>query len=667
MSRKYDPELVEKAVKCIQMLAVDAVQAANSGHPGAPMGLADIAFALWTSHLRYDPTDPDWPNRDRFVLSAGHASMLLYGMLHLSGYELPMDQIKSFRQWESITPGHPEVHMTPGVETTTGPLGQGISNAVGMALSLKMQAARFDAHEKGLIDARVFGIASDGDVMEGVSAEACSLAGHLGLDNLVFFYDDNSITIDGKTDLAFSEDVDKRYDAYGWFVQRIDGHDHAQINKALDAAVAEPSRPSLIIAKTHIGKGSPSKQGKSSAHGSPLGPDEVKATKAAIGWDHDETFHVPDEVRSLFADRAEAGKQARKAWSDKLAAFLKKGGEGAELYQTLMNKKVPADLLDQLVAAAPSKDAATRKQAGAVEQKAAALVPSLVGGSADLAGSNNTTIEGAADIATGAFGGRNIHFGIREHGMGAILNGMALAGGFIPFGATFLVFSDYMRASMRLAALSQVHCVYVFTHDSVYLGEDGPTHQPVEHYWALRSIPNLDLVRPADAVECAAAWTHALTRTEGPTALSLTRQGVPNLERPKDFSPEQMLTGGYVIDHADGTPSAVIVATGSEVSVALGAKEQLGERGKGLRIVSMPCVDAFLRQDQSYQDEVLPPGIRRCSIEIGITQPWKSIVGLDGLTIGHDGFGYSAPAEKIQDELGFTPEKVAARLSGWLD
>jgi len=665
MARQYDPELVDKAVKCIQMLAVDAVQKANSGHPGAPMGLADIAFELWTSHLRYDPTAPDWPNRDRFVLSAGHASMLLYGMLHLSGYDLSMDQLKEFRQWDSVTPGHPEVHMTPGVETTTGPLGQGISNAVGMALSLKMQAARFDAHEEDLISARVFGIASDGDLMEGVSAEASSLAGHLGLDNLIFFYDDNKITIDGGTDLSFSEDVGKRYEAYGWFVQHIDGHDHAQIRAALDAAVAEPARPSLIVSRTHIGKGSPHKQDKSAAHGSPLGPDEVKATREAIGWDH-EAFFVPEDVRALFAERAEDGKKAHQAWSDKLAAFLDRGGEGATLWRQLMDKSVPEDLLAQLVAAAPEKDGATRKQAGIVEQKAAALVPALVGGSADLAGSNKTTIEGAADIAKGAFEGRNIHFGIREHGMGAILNGMALAGGFIPFGATFLVFSDYMRGSMRLAALSHVHCVYVFTHDSVYLGEDGPTHQPVEHYWALRSIPNLDLVRPADAVECAAAWTHALTRTDGPTALSLTRQGVPNLDRPSGFSAEAMLKGAYVIDDSEGEPTAVVIATGSEVSVAVEAKRALAARGKGLRIVSMPSVDVFLRQDDAYRASILPEGVRRCSIEVGITHPWRSLVGDEGLTIGHDGFGFSAPAEVIQEKIGLTPSQVAERIAAWL-
>lgn len=661
MARQYDPELVEKAVKCIQMLAVDAVQQANSGHPGAPMGLADLTFELWTSHLRYDPTDPEWPNRDRFVLSAGHASMLLYGMLHLSGYDLPMEQLKQFRQWGSLTPGHPEVHMTPGVETTTGPLGQGISNAVGMALSLEMQAARFG----DLIDARVFGIASDGDLMEGVSAEASSLAGHLGLGNLVFFYDDNEITIDGSTDLSFSEDVVKRYESYGWFVQKIDGHDHSQVRTALDAAVAESGRPSLIVARTHIGKGSPSKQDKSAAHGSPLGPDEVKATRANIGWDHG-PFHVPEDVRALFAERAEDGKKARKAWADELAAFLDGGGEGADAWHKHMDKRVPDDLLAQLVAAAPEKDAATRKQAGAVEQKAAELVPALVGGSADLAGSNNTLIKGAADIQKGEYGGRNIHFGVREHGMGAILNGMALAGGFIPFGATFLVFSDYMRASMRLAALSHVQAVYVFTHDSVYLGEDGPTHQPVEHYWALRNIPNLDLVRPCDALECAAAWTHALTRTGGPTAFALTRQGLPNLARPKGFDAESMLKGAYVIDEADGKPSAVIIATGSEVSVAVEAKKQLGDRGKTVRVVSMPSVDVFLRQDEAYRASILPAGVPRCSIEVGITFPWRSFVGDDGLTIGHDGFGFSAPAKVIQEQIGLTPEKVAERIGGWL-
>jgi transketolase len=665
MARQYDPELAEKAVKCIQMLAVDAVQKANSGHPGAPMGLADLTFALWTSHLRYDPSDPAWPNRDRFVLSAGHASMLLYGMLHLSGYDLPMEQIQQFRQWGSITPGHPEVHMTPGVETTTGPLGQGVANAIGMAVALKMQAARLNVHEADLITARVFGIASDGDLMEGVSAEASSLAGHLGLDNLVLFYDDNGITIDGKTDISFSEDVGKRYEAYDWFVQQVDGHDQAAIRAALDAAVAESNRPSLICAKTHIGKGSPNKQDSSKSHGSPLGDDEIVATRAAIGWEYD-AFVIPDDVRALFAERAEDGKSAHAAWAQKRNAFVARGGEAAELYDTLMGRKVPADVLAQLLAAAPEKDAATRKQAGAVEQRAAALVPSLVGGSADLAGSNNTHIKDGGDIQKGAFAGRNFHFGVREHGMGAIANGIALGGGFIPFTATFLVFSDYMRASMRLAALSHLQAVYVFTHDSVYLGEDGPTHQPVEHYWALRTIPNLDLVRPADAAECAAAWAHALLRRDGPTAFALTRQGLPNLTRPEGFDPESMLKGGYILAESDGDPTAVLVATGSEVSVAVQAKKLLGDSGKGVRVVSMPCLDAFLRQDEAYRSGVLPAGVKRCSIEIGITQPWRSIVGDAGLTLGHDGFGYSAPAETIQEKLGMTPQQVADRVAAWL-
>ena len=661
----YGPEVAAEAVKCIQMLAVDAVEAANSGHPGAPMGLADIAFTLWMRQLRYDPTAPDWPNRDRFVLSAGHASMLLYGLLHLSGYDLSLDDIKQFRQWESKTPGHPEVHMTPGVETTTGPLGQGISNAVGMALALKMQAARFNTAEEPLITARVFGIASDGDLMEGVSAEASSLAGHLGLDNLVFFYDDNKITIDGKTDIAFTEDVGARYQAYGWFVQHIDGHDHAAIEAALAAAVAEPARPSLIVARTHIGKGSPNKQDSSKAHGSPLGKDEVAATKANIGWDHP-PFFIPERVQALFAARAEDGKKERAAWDQRLAAVKAAGGEVADRWRSMMEGELPQNLLAELVAAAPAKTAATRKQAGAVEQRAAALVPGLVGGSADLAGSNNTTIADGGEVQRNAFSGRNLHFGVREHGMGSIANGMALAGGFIPFTATFLVFSDYMRPAIRLAALSHIRSIYVFTHDSLYLGEDGPTHQPVEHFWALRSIPNLDLVRPADAVECAGAWAHALARKDGPTAFALTRQDLPNLSRPEGFDPALMLRGGYVLSPAEGTPQAVIIATGSEVSVAVEAKALLGDRGKGVSVVSMLCLEAFLRQDEAYRHQVLPPGVKRCSFEIGITLPWRSIVGEDGLTIGHDGFGFSAPAEVIQEKIGHTPAQVAETIGAWL-
>lgn len=666
MPREIDAHLIEESVKTIQMLAVDAVEKASSGHPGAPMGLADIAFELFTGYLRYDPKAPGWEDRDRFVLSCGHASMLLYGLLHLSGYDVSLDDLKNFRQWESITPGHPEVHMTPGVETTTGPLGQGISNAVGMSVALKMRAARFDADAPGLCAARVFCIASDGDIMEGVSAEASSFAGHLGLDNLVCFYDDNGITIDGETDLSFSEDVGKRYDAYGWHVQRIDGHDHAAIRTALDNAIAEPRRPSLIIAKTHIGKGSPNKQDKSSVHGSKLGADEVKLTKEGIGWPLEPTFLIPAAVRQLFAERGAHGTALHEAWTKKRDAFIAAGGPAAARWQAFNERGVPADLLTQLANALPVKDSATRNLSGQVQQKVAELVPALVGGSADLTGSTKTWINDAGVIQKDDFSGRNFYFGVREHAMGAVINGIALTGGFIPYGATFLVFSDYMRPAIRLAALSHIQSIFVFTHDSLYLGEDGPTHQPVEHYWALRAIPNLDFVRPADALECAAAWTHALQRDSGPTAFALTRQDVPKLARPDGFDPATILRGAYVLDDAEGDPAAVIIATGSEVHIAVQAKAELGDAGRRLRIVSAPCLDAFERESDDYRASVLPPGVPRASFEIGITQPWRGVVGDGGLTIGHDGFGFSAPDNVIQEKLGFTPAAVAKRIQAWL-
>jgi transketolase len=659
-------DLTDKAVKTLQMLAVDAVEKAASGHPGTPMGLADISVELWTRYLRFDPREPQWPDRDRFVLSCGHASMLLYGLLHLTGYAVSLDDIKAFRQWNSKTPGHPEVHLTPGVETTTGPLGQGISNAVGMAVGLKMLAARFNPHERDLVSARVYCIASDGDVMEGVSGEASSVAGFLGLDNLVCFYDDNGITIDGKTELAFSEDVGKRYEAYGWFVQHIDGHDRPAIRAALDRAIAEQGRPSLIVAKTHIGKGSPNKQDTAAAHGEKLGGEEVRLTKQNIGWPEEPTFLVPDDVRAFFAEPGKRGAALRKAWQAKLEALGGRAPAARELWDALHERRVPSDLLAQLAATLPTKTNATRNTAGEIEQRVAALVPALVGGSADLTGSTKTYIAKSDRIHKGAFEGRNFHFGVREHAMGAIANGLALTEAFIPFTATFLVFSDYMRPAMRLAALSHLQSIFVFTHDSLYLGEDGPTHQPVEHYWALRAIPNLDLFRPADALECAAAWVHALGRSDGPTAFALTRQNVPNLERKGEFFLDTVLRGAYVLDDADGAPTHVVIATGSEVHVAVAAKAKLGDAGRGVRVVSAPCWDAFERQDAAYKATVLPPGVPRCSFELGITQPWRGVVGDGGLTIGHDDFGHSAPWEVIQEKLGFTADAVAARLAAWM-
>ena len=657
------PELVTKAVHTIQMLAIEGVEKAKSGHPGTPMALAAITFEIFTRHLRYDPAEPRWPDRDRFVLSCGHASMLLYAVLHLAGYDLPMEELQRFRQWGSRTPGHPESHITDGVEMTTGPLGQGIATAVGMAASVKMLAARFNGAAP-VSTARVFGIASDGDMMEGISGEAGSLAGHLGLGNLIFFYDDNRITIDGKTDLAFSEDVGRRYEAYGWHVQHIDGHDHEQIRGALDAAVAEEGRPSLIVARTHIAIGSPNKQDSSKAHGEPLGEEEIRLIKQAIGWPAEPAFFVPDEVRALFAARAEDGRRARAAWKDAVAKLERAGGEVAALHRKLMAREVPEDLLEELVKVAPAKDGATRAHSGVIEQRVAALVPSLAGGSADLNPSTKTYIEGAPAIARGKFEGRNVHFGIREHAMGAFVNGMAVSDGFIPFGATFLIFSDYMRPAIRLAALSHLQALFVFTHDSIYLGEDGPTHQPVEQLWALRLIPNLDVARPCDAIECAGAWAHALGRKRGPTALALSRQKLANIPREAGFNPRIMLRGAYTIADSAGAPTLAIIASGSEVEVAVGVKKILDAEGQRVRVVSALCWDQFAREDAAYRDAVLPPGVRRVVLEAGVTAPWHAVVGEKGLVVGRDDFGSSAPDKVLQTEFGFTPDAIARKIRG---
>ena len=646
----------EKTVHTVQFLSVDAVEKANSGHPGTPMALAGITVDVFTRHLRYDPKHPDWPNRDRFVLSCGHASMLLYSVLHLAGYDLSKDELVNFRQWGSKTPGHPEYGHAPGVETTTGPLGQGVGNAVGLALASKMAGARVNAPGSTVIDYRVFALASDGDIMEGVASEASSIAGHLGLDNLVVFYDDNRITIDGATDLTFSEDVGKRYEAYGWYVQSVDGHDPQAVRAALDAAVAEPDRPSLIIARTHIAIGAPNKQDTAGAHGAPLGADEVEATKRGANWPL-EPFHVAPEAQELFAARVEENRPVYEEWKKTVAAL---SGDRAAAWKQLSERAVPSDLFDQLLAAAEEKADATRGLASKTEQKAAELVPSLVGGSADLAGSCKTTIKGAADVARGEFGGRNLHFGIREHGMGAIGNGLALSGFFIPFGSTFLIFSDYLRPSIRLAGLMEQQAVFVFTHDSIFLGEDGPTHQPIEQLWALRLVPNLDVVRPADAVECAAAWAHALERRDGPTALALSRQKVPPLERPEGFDPKAMRRGAYALA-GDDDATVTLIATGSEVHVAVEAKKLLDEKGKKTRVVSAPCLDAFERLPQAEQNAVLGSG-RRVAIEAGRTPPWRGIVGRDGITIGIDRFGASAPAGRLAEEFGLTAQKIAERV-----
>ena len=646
----------ETAVKTVRFLSVDGVEKANSGHPGTPMALAGIGVELFTRHLRYVPTEPGWPNRDRFVLSAGHASMLLYSLLHLAGYGVTLDDLKAFRQWGSKTPGHPEVGHTPGVETTTGPLGQGVGNAVGLALAGKMMGARLNTPSDALIDYRVFAIAGDGDLMEGVASEAASLAGHLGLDNLVLIYDDNKITIDGTTAIAFSEDVGKRFEAYGWFVQKVDGHEPAAVRAALDAAVVEPARPSLIVARTHIAIGAPTKQDTSAAHGAPLGKDEIAGAKKKAEWP-EETFHVPAAATEPFRARVADNQKLLADWKTKVE---KLSGERAALWRDLSTCAVPAELQAELVKLVDGKADATRSLSAKLEQKVAELVPSLVGGSADLAESCKTTIKGSGEVQRGEYHGRNLCFGIREHGMGAIANGLALSGFFVPFGSTFLVFSDYMRPSVRLSALMEQRALWIFTHDSVLLGEDGPTHQPVEHVAALRLIPNLDVVRPADGLECAVAWAHAVERRTGPTALVLTRQKTPTLVRPAGFDPKEIRRGAYVLDDAND-PNLVLIATGSEVGVAVEAKKLLADSFR-VRVVSAPCWEAFSRAPASEQAAVLGQGIPRVTLEAGRTSLWRGVTGEGGLALGIDRFGASAPAERIAEELGLTPAKVAARI-----
>ena len=681
MSVAVSEKLARDAVHTIQFLAVDAVEKANSGHPGTPMGMADVAFVLWSRYLRYDPTSPTWPDRDRFVLSAGHACMLLYSLLHLSGYDLPMSEIQRFRQPGSRTPGHPEFGHTPGVEATTGPLGQGIGNAVGIALAAKMLAARFNTADTELISHRVFVLASDGDVMEGVSGEASSIAGHLALGNLLVYYDDNRITIDGKTGITMSEDVGHRYEAYGWHVQRVDGHDHDAIAGATDAALGERGRPSLIVCRTHIAHGAPTKQDTAEAHGAPLGAAEVRATKEALGWPLEPEFRVPDDVRALFAARREEGTALRTGWEHRLKEWRASHPERAAEWDAL-HQPPPRDLVAQLLEAAPAKADATRGHGAAILKRAAELVPALVGGAADLASSTKTVVPGSPLIAAGSWEGRNLAFGVREHGMGAICNGLAYHGSFRPFASTFLIFSDYMRPSIRLAALSKLPVLYVFTHDSIFLGEDGPTHQPVEHVWLLRLIPGLDVWRPADAAETAVAFGLALLRRDGPSAVLLTRQKVPLVPRPPSGADEQSLgspskgasivaAGPGAADAAlqgtgAGAPHAVIVATGSELSLAVAARDRLAGEGRHLRVVSAPCLELFLRQDEAYRRKLLPDGVPVVTIEAGRTEPWRALSGPGGLNIGVDTFGASAPAEALAERYGLTAAAVAERIRAWM-
>jgi transketolase len=670
---RTDPSLATLAANTIRFLAVDAVEKARSGHPGMPMGMADAAYVLWSRFLRHDPSDPAWPGRDRFVLSAGHGSMLLYSLLHLSGYDLPLDELKRFRQLGSRTPGHPEYGLTPGVETTTGPLGQGLANAVGMALASRMEDAHFGAPGAAGADRggfspgthRVFAIAGDGCLMEGISHEAASLAGHLQLGNLVVMYDDNRITIDGSTSIAWSDDTAKRFEAYGWQVLRADAHDRDTVATALEQATAQSARPTLIICRSHIGYGAPHKQDTSHAHGEPLGPEETLAAKRALGWPESPAFLIPEEVLAHFAELRARWARERAEWDAALARWRAADPARAERWTSFRERRLPTGLLERLCEGAPTNAAATRAHGAAVMQKAAALLPGLVGGSADLETSNKTHLTGSPDVTAKDFSGRNLHFGVREHAMTAIGNGLALSGGWLPFTASFLTFTDYARPAIRLAALMKLRVIFVYTHDSIFLGEDGPTHQSVEHLAALRVIPNLLVIRPADGLETAAAWGLALERADGPTLLALSRQTLPALSRPATFSAADLRRGASLLRESDARDAITLIATGSEVGVAVDTAERLATAGLAARVVSMPAPQLFARQDEAWRHRLLPPGGRRVSIEAGVTDGWRALVGGRGLAIGVDRYGESAPAEALAAHFGLTGEAVAKRVREW--
>jgi transketolase len=652
------------ASNTLRLLAADAVQAANSGHPGLPLGAADVATVLWTRFLSHNPADPAWPNRDRFVLSAGHGSALLYALLHLSGYPLSLEELKRFRQWGSLTPGHPEYDLELGIETTTGPLGQGISTAVGMALAERMLAARFNQPDFPLVDHYTYVLASDGDLMEGVSHEAASFAGHLGLGRLIVLYDDNGISIDGPTDLSFSEDVLKRFEAYNWHTLRVDGHDLASIDAALRQARTETGKPSIIACRTHIGFGSP-KQDSSKVHGSPLGEEDLRRTKEALGADPEARFFVAEAAREVFARSGRQGAEQQARWEEMLGRYRQEFPEQARQWDFLQKGELPIDLESVLPAFDPEKSVATRVASGQVLSALAPHLKTLIGGSADLTPSNNTQPKEGVGVRKGDFSGSYIYFGVREHGMAAILNGLALHG-IRAYGGTFLIFSEYMRPAIRLAAMMKLPVVYVFTHDSIGLGEDGPTHQPVEQLAALRAIPNLNVIRPADANETAAAWKSALERKDGPTALLLSRQNLPHLSQ----GYTGVARGAYVVaDSSPGQPDLLLLATGSEVSLALAARDELAKDGIAARVVSMPCWEIFDNQPVEYQEQVLMPGVPRLAIEAGITAPWArylcSGAGM-GKAVGLDHFGASAPADVLFEKFGFTPENVAAQARSLL-
>lgn len=655
-------QLLKLAANTIRILSAEGVQKANSGHPGMPMGMADVAVVLWTQFLKHNSDDPAWINRDRFVLSAGHGSMLIYSLLHLSGYDCTIEDLKSFRQWGSRTAGHPEYGHLPGVETTTGPLGQGFGNGIGMAIASKMLSARFGENLFG--GNFIYAICGDGDLMEGVSSEAASIAGHLKLGNVIYFYDDNGITIEGHTDLTFSEDVGKRFESYGWQVLRSDAYDHDQIRNAILSAQMEKNRPSLIITKSLIGFGSPNKVNTHDVHGAPLGNDELLATKKNLNWPLDKEFYVPDAVSELFNSRRNQLKEIYSDWQKNFEQWKKSDPGKADLFEKYLNNYLPPDLQDELIAAVPKEPNATRSLSSKVIQKIAELVPNFIGGSADLAPSTNTLMTKYDAVAPDRFEGRNFHFGIREHGMGAILNGITLYGGFRAFGATFFVFSDYMRPTIRLAAIMKIPVIYVFTHDSIFVGEDGPTHQPVEQLAALRSIPNSTVFRPADGIETAVAWSYALKHKDGPVSLILSRQKVEAFDRDPDFNPDQILNGAYIVSkEKSGKPDLIIAASGSEVPVASEAAKLLSNLS--VRIVSIPSREVFSKQSFEFRQKLFPLEIPVVVIEAATMTGWGDLFRQRLLAIGMENFGSSGPYKTLAEKFGFTASHVAEKIKKW--
>lgn len=652
------------AINTIRTLSIDAVEEANSGHPGMPMGAAPMAYVLWTRFMRHNPANPNWLNRDRFVLSAGHGSMLLYSLLHLSGYDLPLEELKRFRQWGSKAPGHPEYGYTPGVETTTGPLGQGFTNAVGFAMAERFLAAKTNKPGHELIDHYTYTIVGDGDLMEGITAEAASLAGHLKLDRLIVLYDSNDISLDGETNMAFTENVAARFEAYDWHVLRVeDGNDLEEIAGALEKAKAHQGQPTLIEVKTHIGYGSPNLQDTSKAHGAPLGAEEVALTKQYYKWEH-EPFHVPEEAREAFRVVREAGEKAEQEWNASLRRFEDAYPEEAKQLQVALSGELTAGWEDVLPTYNVGDKTATRNVSGDVLNAVAPYYPTLLGGSADLSGSNKTTLKDFGDFSADDYSGRNVWYGVREHAMGGIMNGLALHGGVRPYAGTFLVFSDYLRPSIRLAALMDQPTIYVFTHDSIGVGEDGPTHQPVEHLAALRAIPNLTVLRPGDAVETVEAYRYVLSECKGPAAIILSRQGLPVLEGTLENARSGVKRGGYVLQEAaNGNPQALFIATGSELHLAVEAQQKLAQDGIHVRVVSMPSWELFEQQDQAYREGVLPASVdKRLAVEAGLSLGWERYVGDEGATVTINRFGESAPGGKLMEEFGFTVDNIVNRL-----